>query len=68
MINCTLCELDNGLYDLKQICCRARFLMTQHDVVNRRGWIERWEKKFGLAQSATLKAEFERRWKERVAP
>ncbi|MFA6904413.1 MAG: hypothetical protein WC236_15165 [Gallionellaceae bacterium] len=64
-MTCTLCAIDNGNYDFKQICCRVRFLMTQRDVANRRGWIERWEKKFGSAESATLKAEFEKQWKEK---
>lgn len=67
MSQCKLCDIDNGLYDMAQICCRVRFLMTQHDVGNRRGWIERWDKKYGSAQSVTLKAEFEKRWKERTA-
>jgi hypothetical protein len=65
MTQCQFCEINNGNYDLSQICCRVRFLMGQKDVSSRRGWIERWEKKFGSAQSATLKAEFEKQWKER---
>ena len=65
MSQCQLCIVDNGNYAFKQICCRVRFLMGQKDVSNRRGWIERWEKRYGSAQSATLKAEFERQRKEK---
>jgi hypothetical protein len=62
---CPLCELDNGNYLMSNICCRIRFLMTQHDVGNRRGWIDRWAKKYGSADSELLKAEFEKRWKDK---
>jgi len=64
-MTCHWCETDNGNYDFSNICCRVRFLFTQHDINNRRGWMDRWAKKFGNEQAEQVKIQFETQWKEK---
>jgi len=64
-MKCHWCDIDNGNYDFSNICCRVRFLFTQRNIENRRGWMERWEIKFGNAQSEKVKSQFEKQWKQK---
>ena len=64
MDKCPFCEKDDGNYDMSRVCCAARYLGTQN-LVGRREYLARWEKKHGSAATATLKATFTGEWKIR---
>jgi hypothetical protein len=54
--NCPLCTQDKPIYQMRNVCCRARFLIHQPTLEQRRGWLELWGKQLGKEQINEIKS------------
>jgi len=43
-MTCILCQQEKPIYQMKNPCCRARFLVNQPSKQHRQDWLARWER------------------------
>lgn len=56
-VTCPHCKSNNGNYLFSCRGCKVRFLMSLPTLQLRRGWLQRWQNKYGEDETEAVKAE-----------